>query len=148
MSSESMPAPGGRRPLRTVGFYREMEDAAGDEPSLRDVVGRGDPALKADVVRYLDGGGVLLAYFNLSEDVLDEGRRTIGPLEIRTDGEWVWPSDLAYYVDRYDVALPADFLDHAAASQWNAPSPAELDMDELAIRAGHRSGDDQTEPSP
>src|SRR5204862_84489 len=36
--------------------------------------------------------------------------KTAGVLEIRTDGRWVWPGDLAYYVRHYGVAVPGDFI--------------------------------------
>jgi hypothetical protein len=125
-----------RGPLRTVGFFREMEDASGDEPSLADAVGGLDPEIKERVAHYLRGGAVLLAYFNLSEDVLDDARLPIGPAEIRTDGEWVWPSDLAYYVERYGVGLPSEFVGHLAEKRWEPPAEGQLDLHELAARAG------------
>jgi hypothetical protein len=132
-----------RRPLHAVGFFREFEDASGDEPSIADFVGGMQPDIKDRVIGYLRGGAVLLAYFNISDDVLDDARPPIGPLEIRSDGEWVWPSDLPYYVDRYGVGLPPEFLDHLAARGWQPPTEGELDSAELAARAGHRSSSDQ-----
>jgi hypothetical protein len=45
-----------------------------------------------------------------------------------TDGTWVWPSDLAFYVERYHVELPTDFVEHVRSCGWNPP---QLSDDEL-----------------
>ncbi len=45
-------------------------------------------------------------------DVLDESKGVIGSLEILTDGEWIWPSDLSYYLQNYHIKLDERFIDH------------------------------------
>lgn len=35
---------------------------------------------------------------------------------LRTDGEFSWGTDLAYYVKEYNLMLPEDFVRHALAS--------------------------------
>ena len=38
-----------------------------------------------------------------------------------TDGVYVWPSYLAYYVDNYDIELSHEFGAHMRACNWNLP---------------------------
>ena len=131
--------------LRAVGFYREMEIATGGEPSIHRDVGTIDPAIKPRALSYLRAGAVLLAYFTLSEDVLDEGRAVLGPLEIRTDGEWVWRSDLAHYVERYDLGLQPEFVEHMASRSWQPPAAESIDVETVTVKAGFHSDTDQEE---
>jgi hypothetical protein len=38
-----------------------------------------------------------------------------------TDGVWVWPEYLEYYVATYHVELPKAFVRHMEQSSWTAP---------------------------
>lgn len=40
-----------------------------------------------------------------------------------TDGTWVWPESLVHYVDKHDVVLPDEFIDHAERNGWDIPPP-------------------------
>ncbi|HEX3764094.1 MAG TPA: hypothetical protein VHW23_35615 [Kofleriaceae bacterium] len=50
---------------------------------------------------------------------------------IHTDGAYAWPEDLAYYVERYHVALPPEFLAHLATAKWKAPADVDTSTIEL-----------------
>lgn len=61
----------------------------------------------------------LISYLELSDHVwaitltVEDGEKVIGPYMIHTDGEWGWPSHLAYYVQNGDFRyLNKDFLNH------------------------------------
>ena len=56
---------------------------------------------------------------NLVDDWFDN-TKGVAPQELRTDGEWVWLGDLAYYVEKYAVDLPQEFLEHMARREWIA----------------------------
>jgi hypothetical protein len=45
---------------------------------------------------------------------------------VLTDGQYAWPSDLAYYVERYHVRLPDDFVSVIAAHGWRVPEAVDL----------------------
>ncbi len=64
----------------------------------------------------------------LARDEFDDEHAPIGQLNILTDGDWAWPSDLSYYVDKYAVELPGDFVRNAAGRSWVVP---ELSREEL-----------------
>ena len=39
-----------------------------------------------------------------------------------TDGHWAWPDDLPAYVQKYHLALPEQFVQHARANNWQVPT--------------------------
>lgn len=47
----------------------------------------------------------------VSTDILFKGKN-IGTLCILTDGAWVWPGDIAYYVENYNILLPDEFIEN------------------------------------
>jgi hypothetical protein len=119
--------------LRRVGFFSELRHGAADGPSLADAKGK----LRVDhdpIVSYLRRGSVLAATPERTYDVLSPTPREIGSLDMHTDGTWVWPSDLAYYVDVYRVALPEAFLRHGQAHRWQAPELSESELLEAEER--------------
>ncbi|MEE1930954.1 hypothetical protein V1J52_22710 [Streptomyces sp. TRM 70351] len=54
-------------------------------------------------------------------DVLGSGRYVIGGDSIVTDGEWVWRRDLGFYVRRYHVRLPEEFLNRVRSFGYTVP---------------------------
>ena len=103
-------------------------------PSLRDLVSGTPRAEESRVLSYL-GQGVDCGLFNdpgMLFDVLQPGtriemfvfdefipeRRNRHPHVMLTDGVWVWPAALLYYVSRYHIQLPEAFLRHAAHARW------------------------------
>ena len=45
-----------------------------------------------------------------NDDVIDSSKGTAGTPTVYTDGKWIWPGDLAYYVKNYHLELPQEFL--------------------------------------
>ncbi|MEV5085507.1 hypothetical protein AB0K74_44640 [Streptomyces sp. NPDC056159] len=78
-------------------------------------------------MRYLRSGSALAVTGARVHDVLSSGRELIGALELHTDGEWFWYSDLAHYVERH-VPLDEAFVDHARAQHWAPPNLSTEDL--------------------
>ncbi|MEZ4399058.1 MAG: hypothetical protein R3B06_03520 [Kofleriaceae bacterium] len=95
--------------LKTAGFFREL--IHGDEGGASLIDLRQAVALMGEgrIVEYLRKGVPLIVSPGVVYDVLD-GEGPIGTGAILTDGEWAWPDDLAYYLEKYHVALPEDFV--------------------------------------
>ncbi len=112
--------------LKRVGFYRELRhgDSKGEtiHNQLDDDLGDN----KELVIKYLSGGNILAA----SGVVGDFFNPTIkvGGLRILTDGVWVWPSDLSYYLQNYSTKLPQDFLLHVESNNWEIPLLSEEEI--------------------
>lgn len=114
----------GRRVLRVFKVFREL-GAGADAPSIVDARGTRSPAHKAEVVAYLRAGTVHTFTMRISDDVFDP-RATAGRASLVTDGVYAWPQLLAYYVDKYDVSLPADFEEHMRQRAWAIPDKVDL----------------------
>jgi len=123
--------------LKRYGFFSELEHGDPDGVSLiglRDT-GRWDANEKPLAVEYLRSGVLLVGCPGVVTDVLagsDGGEaEAIGSPHVLTDGEWAWPADLAYYVDRYNVPVPDEFLARMRAANWRAPEVKDLQSLEL-----------------
>ena len=51
-----------------------------------------------------------------------------------TDGKYIWPGDLAYYVMNYDLQLDSEFIDHMIEHEWAVPDDMEIDFDNLEVQ--------------
>jgi hypothetical protein len=118
------------RILQRVGTFVEHGFDHDGAPSLVALRGQRPPAHKAEVVAYLRAGVALSLSPGRVDDHFEPGRRA-GTAGLRTDGHFAWPDYLAYYVDRHDVALPAELEAHMAAHAWSVP--AGIDVRELAL---------------
>jgi len=120
--------PPAKRRVAPVGFFRELKHGRADGPSLREAMrAKGQPG-EARIAAYLRAAPILLHALGPVTDVLDPKGDYICAPNIHTDGTYAWPEDLAYYVERYHVALPAEFLAHLAAAKWQAPADLDTSM--------------------
>jgi hypothetical protein len=117
---------------RRVGFFRELDHGDEDGPSLRAMMSNMPLEHEADLCRYLNESPILLMSPATAADVIDPSV-TIGPLVIRTDGDWAWPGDLAYYVERYHVHLVPEFVEHAASMNWRAPALDDAALESVTV---------------
>lgn len=74
------------------------------------------------VCEYLRGGHRIreqmgYAYCRLAGDTPDEEMGTAD----MTDGTWVWPEGLPIYVERYNVRLPDEFVEHMRRGDFKSP---------------------------
>ena len=130
-SVKNAPMPWAGRLIK-VGFFRELEHGDISGPSLEE--SRTDlPNLDEHrVAAYLDAGHLYLASPKVAEDWLAEDPDVmIGPTHLLTDGTYVWPADLPYYVRKYHVRLPKPFLMHVANN--NCQVPAHVDIAALKL---------------
>jgi hypothetical protein len=68
-------------------------------------------------------------------DVLDpEAPTLVSGGSLLTDGTWLWRDDLAYYVDRYHLALPADFVARVRELGYSPPEVPQSRLVEILTR--------------
>lgn len=120
--------------LRT-GFYREMPHGEKENPSIREYIESTiEDNLKEKICGYLNSGLVLMACGGTVNDVISEDIITIGCPDILTDGKWVWPGDLAYYVEYYDIGLNPEFVSYMKQKEYKIDiSLEDIDFDNLEI---------------
>ena len=77
---------------------------------------------------YLRGAPLVAVAYGFDPDPFDPRRPQVVPLNIRTDGDWVWSESLAYYADRYGIGPEPELMAHLARRQYQLP-----DVDEERI---------------
>jgi hypothetical protein len=111
---------------RFLGEFQELAHGRPGGPALRDSVRDHAAPGEEKLVRYLRSGSALAVTGSPVHDALSN--ELIGALELHTDGEWFWYSDLAHYVERYHVPLDETFVDHARRHHWTAPKLSAEDL--------------------
>lgn len=78
----------------------------GDHPRLLDAVERDR------VLDYLRAGTVVLDTDSTMDDVVDRSRGSVVPVSFRSDGVWIWPDIVCYYLEQHGLAPDEELLAH------------------------------------
>ena len=105
------------RPIE-VGFFSELSYGRDSGGKIRGAIFKISEDNCDRVLAYLKAGVVCVVAPGVSINCLSEDREIIGTLALLTDGKFIWPSDLAFYVERYRVGLPDAFLSHMREHDW------------------------------
>jgi hypothetical protein len=115
--------------VRSVGFFADLQHGSADDHSLAELIGRLDEDTADSMAKYLSAGTVILPTLgSRCVDVLSDTKDDIGPLAICSDGDWAWPSDLPFFVAKYHVGLPQEFVEHARDHDWRPPQLSEEEL--------------------
>lgn len=108
--------------LREIGFFHYL--SYGNDTSVSTAQARRDvPVPDEDaLVAYLESGHIYRALDTLATDDVGD---VLGPVELLTDGLYIWPSLLAKQVRQDHVRLPRHFMIHARSNGWRVP-PVDL----------------------
>ena len=71
---------------------------------------------------FLDAGSPVLATTGRAADVVEPGRGQVVPMTYRTDGRWLWPESIAYYLRAYGLAPAPDLLAHIRSHGPDLPT--------------------------
>ena len=72
-----------------------------------------------------------MAIPGLARNLLSRQNEIVGPPHVYSDGEWVWTADVMFYVEKYHIEIPIDFLKRMELHGWHCPpvdNPHELAM--------------------
>ena len=109
-----------------------MPHADETDPSMLDQIGK-KIEHKKEICKYLQSGMVLAACGEVVNDILHPERGIAGTPDDMTDGKWIWPGDLAYYVSNYDLKLDDGFIDYMISQNWSIPEMIDIDFDHLEV---------------
>lgn len=105
--------------LRPVGFFADLPfGASWSTATLREAVGLcslGAPE-KDRMLEYLRAGHQFMQIMTHVIDPLDPTQPAVSAGLLMTDGIWAWPESYAYFLARYDVEVPEDFVAYARRS--------------------------------
>ncbi|MBW8485281.1 hypothetical protein [Actinomadura parmotrematis] len=74
------------------------------------------------VLAYLESAPAAHESSAAGSDLLDASRGAVVPAGYRTDGTWVWPASVAYYLRTHGVAPEPDLLAHIRANDHQVPA--------------------------
>lgn len=127
----AVPPPAGRS-FRTARVF----DGAG--PGGRPSVNR-PPVPEAErqpLLDYLDHAPVAVANRGFDADVLHPDLPSVVPVAFQTDGHWIWPAAVGYYLRSYGVPPEAELVERARAAGFRSPEVSE----ELRVAAAANLG--------
>ena len=70
---------------------------------------------------------------NVVKDIICPEKGVIGSPDDITDGTWIWPADLVYYVENYDLQLDEEFIKHMAKQSWSVSEDLIIDEDDIDV---------------
>lgn len=125
---------GGIMKVKTVGYYKEMPHADNVNESIFDFINKEDDSLIEDICGYLESGIEFVVSPGMVDDVINPEKGPAGITSTYTDGKWLWPGDLAYYVRNYKLKLPDAFIETMRKSGWKVTTTMEdLDFNEIEV---------------
>lgn len=120
--------------LKTTGFYKEMPHAIEAKESILEFIDKGNCADIDKVCTYLKSGIELIISPSVTKDLINPEKGTSGTASLYTDGMWVWPGDLAYYVKNYNLRLSDAFLATMVSNEWKVNlKETDLNFDMIEI---------------
>lgn len=119
--------------MNLVGFYEELDPGSSfSQGSIHSVVSDSAQPDEDLIIAYLEQGHPLIDFTETTEDVIDGKWQVIGGSSLRSDNSWTWRIDLSYYVEKYHLRLPGDFIEHMRSLRFSVP---ERDRAQLIQRA-------------
>lgn len=117
--------------LRKFGFYDEMPSEVARR-LLAESCSEAPQPNESRILAYLKDGVQFLAIPGTVSDLLSDTEVTIGPPHVFTDGTWAWSADVVYYIQKYHIAVPTDFVQFMQHNNWRCPEVT--NMHELKLK--------------
>ncbi|HEY8372751.1 MAG TPA: TNT domain-containing protein [Pseudonocardiaceae bacterium] len=115
--AQPLPGPSPARPLRFVTTF-DGTDADGRPVHYRPMLTELE---RQAVLAYLRKAPLVMAAFSGTTDLLDPERGSVVPNAYHTDGVWVWPASMAYYLEHHRVPPPPDLVLHIRSRNYQWP---------------------------
>ena len=114
--------------IEKIGWFSDLQHGLPTSGTLKGAAGKLDQESARSVARYLQSGTIIAETTGETlHDELDPTRPEIGPFRTLTDGKYVWPSDLAHYVEKYRVEVPTGLEEQAARGTAHSLSDQEIE---------------------
>lgn len=109
-----------------VPVFDEVDPQGGPRFSTEHL--RLEPDERRHVAGYLYGAEAVLLTTATMVDLMDPDRGDVVPLSFRTDGAFVWPESVAYYVDQHGLEPHPPLLAAIRAAQYRPPRVDGVDL--------------------
>ncbi|WP_411143417.1 hypothetical protein [Streptomyces sp. x-80] len=110
--------------MKILGHYEELwlERAGTPDGKLQDFTRETGEPDEDQIVQYLRAGEELFSAMGTVGDILGSDERILGGDSVFTDGEWIWRGDLWFYLGRYHVRLPDEFVTRVREQRYALPA--------------------------
>ncbi len=120
--------------LKTVGYFKEMPHGKETDNSIFDFINKENHDNIEKIYQYLKSGVEFVVSPEVTHDIISPEKGTSGVSSSYTDGVWLWPGDLAYYVKNYNLKLPEEFISTMKQNNWQISKTMEdMDCEEIVI---------------
>lgn len=120
--------------VKRVGYYKEMPQGINSTESIYDYINKEDSTRIKNICHYLESGVELVVTPEIVNDIIHPENGIAGIASTYTDGMWIWPGDLAYYVKVYKLKLPDEFVSIMEQRGWNVDiSVDDIDLSDIVI---------------
>jgi len=118
--------------LKPAVHFREFPFGTITDPSMREFMEDSPWKDQDKVLQYLRSGHILAVTMGADlPDWFDRSQRANpiingqveGGATPMGDGVWFWYAGLIYFVEKYNVRLPEEFIQHAAEQNWRVSQP-------------------------
>ncbi|WP_029285864.1 hypothetical protein [Pedobacter sp. R20-19] len=117
--------------MKIIGLIREYNNENNFSIAYKDYKKNILNDSKPMILEYLKHRGIAFATtMQIIKSLELNNDTTIGGLVYYTDGVWIWPNYLSYYLEFFDIEISEDFIENINS---NNRLPSEIDLDE-AIR--------------
>lgn len=88
--------------------------------------------LKAKILRYLEEGEINGEAFgcNVYDPFTKPPTKLTTNIPMLTDGVWIWPSFITYFINQYDLSLPDKLIEHMQNNDWRVPKVFEDSLED------------------
>ena len=111
--------------LQRIGHFYELTPDA-HRLEVGKLRGKLTATTKQKVLSYLRSGVEAGIVMMIEYDHMATPEACLGSVTLLSDGKSIWPSSLAYYVEKYDVELPVEFMADMARNEWLVPPGTEV----------------------
>lgn len=112
--------------MKFANLFDGSGSAGKPEIGSRDIISNQDD--RARLSAFLDGGQLVMRTTAKASDAFDPDSGKVVPLSYATDGIWIWPCAASYYLTKYGIAPPREFLNYIIDNDYRAKDPSREEL--------------------
>jgi hypothetical protein len=109
--------------------------------SLRDYLSPEPQNHEEEIARYLESAPAYSGVGKIVGDALNPDAPAVLFPGNRTDGLYVWQSELSYYVRKYHLRVPSELIERMSSLNWQPPAEQEIDWQLLHLADIHANSE-------
>ena len=102
--------------MRLIGVISEYNDEL-EGKKFHDYKIKSDYQNKEMILDYLKKGTAIAVTMQVVKSLIQDDNSIIGGVSYLTDGYWIWPNYLHFYVNNLSIELPQDFLNFISKNE-------------------------------